>query len=160
VVGKSSDTRWTETINYLNARFPADHLGDHINSLVPQHARKDISKELSLGWRSDGQDDPNYQAKSDARHALRGLLLCQRVYYSDQFWAQQSEAGEGKQMEPFTGLLRPGWKERSFAQWRGAAEANLLAGIGMFVPRPGATRADFRPLHTQALRTTRRCRAT
>ncbi|MGC8469439.1 MAG: hypothetical protein ACP5NI_05975 [Acetobacteraceae bacterium] len=141
--GKDSDTRWQDTIRYLNNNFPPHRLGDHIERVVPQNRRSEISKELSLGSRPDGKDDPQYGNNTQKRHALRALLLCQRVYYSDQFWAKQSEAGPGLNVIPLPGLLAPNWKTQSLGFWGTKSEQQIQDGIAMFVPRNGATRQDL-----------------
>lgn len=123
-------TRWTDTINYLNKRFPTDRLGDHINGLVPATSQQAISKELSLGtFTARGSDDK--------RHAMRSLLLCQRVYYSD-LWAKRT--WDLATIVPDTYSLKPNWKTESLTFWGGKSELVILEGIKMFVPVPGATR--------------------
>jgi hypothetical protein len=142
--GKDWTTRWDETINYLNANFPCpgltDRLGADIERLVPALTRKTISKELSIGYRSDGEDDPGYVAMTSKRHALRGLFLCQRVYYSE-LWAKRSNF-EGTAVAPYS-LLSPNWRTESMQYWGGKGEAEIRAGIAMFAPVAGATRSDL-----------------
>jgi hypothetical protein len=142
--GKDWTARWDETINYLNLNFPCagltDRLGAHIESIVPAISRKAISKELSIGYRSDGEDDPGYAAMTNKRQALRGLFLCQRVYYSD-LWAKRSNF-EGTAVAPST-LLKPTWRTESMQYWSGKGEQDIKAGIAMFAPVPGATRDDL-----------------
>ena len=77
---KDWQTRWNETITYLNDTFRGVGIGDHINGIVPQNQRKTLFRQISLGKRSDGEDDPEYAQVTAQRKALRGLLLCQRVY--------------------------------------------------------------------------------
>jgi hypothetical protein len=141
--GKQWATRWSDTITYLNTRFPVDRLGDHIETVVPLGMRKAISGDLSLGWRWDGEDDPGFVVTSDQRQALRALLLCQRVYYAGDLWARQSEAGPGLHVVPLPGLLDAKWKTHSLAHWKVKSEVQILAGIAMFVPVAGATRQDL-----------------
>ena len=87
--GKDWDTRWRETINYLNAVTTTGQVGAQIEQLTPgESKRKALSKELSLGSRPDGEDDPGFDANTEKRHALRALLLCQRFYYGADTWAQ------------------------------------------------------------------------
>lgn len=135
--------RWDDTIAYLNTNFPADRLGDHIDQLVPENKKKGIAGQLSLGRRDDGKDDPQYAGNTSQRKALRGLLLCQRVYYSE-LWAKQSEAGPGLHVIPLPGLLQANWKVDSLAHWSIKSEVQILSGIGMFVTVPGATRDDLK----------------
>lgn len=140
--GKNWKERWDATIAYLNANFPAERLGDHIETVVPDNLRKPISGQLSLGKRGDGEDDPEYADNTNQRKALRALLLCQRVYYSE-LWARQSEAGPGLHVVPLPGLLQARWKTDSLAFWGRKSEAQILSGIAMFVAVPGATRNDL-----------------
>jgi len=135
--GKDWDTRWKDTIAYLNRPFLSHRLGDHIKTMViSQPARQDISKELSLGSRPDGKDDPAYGANTDQRHALRALLLCQRVYFSD-LWAR-----EGPDITPAHALLG-NWKTDSLQHWKNRSEAQIQEGIKMFAPVSGAKRKNL-----------------
>lgn len=140
--GKNWQTRWDDTIDYLNQCFRGVGLGDHIETVVPLNQRKAISGQISLGGRSDGEDDPGYADNTSQRKALRALLLCQRVYYSGDLWAKQSESGEGLHVIPLTGLLEAKWKADSLAHWKHKSEAQIKRGIAMFVVDPGAARAD------------------
>jgi hypothetical protein len=137
---KEAATRWTDTINYLNNKFPASRLGDHIESIVPGGRRDALAGELHLGVRFDSMPT---EANKNKRHALRGLLLCQRVYYSDEFWAKQSEAGQGLNVIPLPGLLGGNWKSLSLNFWGGKTEQQVLSGIEMFVTVNTATRGDL-----------------
>jgi hypothetical protein len=142
--GKNWDTRWNDTINYLNINFPCagltDRLGAHIEKTVPAGLRKGISAQLSLGKRSDGDDDPNYAGNTNQRHALRGLLLCQRVYFST-LWAKRSN--NWTEYNPDTQALKPDNKTRSLAHWINASEQEIKDGIGMFAPVGNADYADL-----------------
>ena len=141
--GKDWQTRWDDTIGYLNAKCATDRLGDHIESVVPLNKRKTLSGEISLGRRSDGEDDPEYAANTSQRKALRALLLCQRVYYFGDTWAKMSEAGPGLHVVPLNGLMEAGWKTESLQFWRLKSEDQILQGIKMFVPVEGASRDDL-----------------
>lgn len=138
--GKNWETRWNETIAYLNNSFRGVGLGDHIESIVPQNQRKTVSGQISLGMRSDGEDDPKYATGTSQRQALRGLLLCQCVYYSGKFWAKQSEAGPGLNVIALPGLLDASWKTESLAHWDIKSEAQIKRGVAMFVVDSAATR--------------------
>jgi hypothetical protein len=144
--GKDSQIRWDETIAYLNHHFPcvglAHRLGEHIETVVIQGLRAEISKELSFGFRGDGKDDAGYDTKTNKRHALRGLLLCQRVYYSD-MWAKQSSEGPGIRMEKFDHGLPANWKTTSLTFWSGKTELEIRQGIAMFAPVNGASYGDL-----------------
>lgn len=88
-MNKDQLTRWNDTIGYLNTKFPlaVPKIGDHINTIVGVALRATISQQLALG--STNGVHPNTNANKNARHALRALLLCQRVYFSD-LWAKQN----------------------------------------------------------------------
>jgi hypothetical protein len=144
-MSKDWDTRWGETIKYLDAATTSGRVGTHIQSIITNpDKRKEISKELSLGWRSDGEDDPGFDAKTDKRHALRALLLCQRVYYGDDTWAKCSEAignMETVDVKPVKDLI-PKWKTASLSFWKTKSEADIREGIKMFEIVPGATAVE------------------
>jgi hypothetical protein len=144
--GKSSGSRWEQTIAYLNQHFPChdlhEPLGDHIESIVPAGpTRVALSKELSLGSRPDGKDDPHYTDNTDRRHAMRGLLLCQRVYFS-KLWAKKTWS-LGEDPIPDEWCLDAIWKAKSLNHWGHQNEAAIREGIAMFAPIPNATRADL-----------------
>jgi hypothetical protein len=136
MTGKYWETRWKATIAYLDGPFLSARLGTHIKSIVPHKLRQDISLELSLGSRPDGADDPAYADNTDQRHALRALLLCQRVYYSA-LWAR-----EGPNTIP-ANALKADWKAKSLRYWANRSEAEIQDGIKMFAPVPGAKRSDL-----------------
>ena len=146
-MGKDWDTRWDETVKYLDGVTTTGQVGTHINSIVTTGLKqKEISKQLSLGWRSDGEDDPGFDAKTDKRHALRALLLCQRVYYSADTWAKASDPhgdSETVGMHPEEDLPQD-WKRDSLNYWRTKTEAQIQDGIRMFEIVPGATAADIK----------------
>src|SRR5260370_24092358 len=85
---KSGATRWKDTITYLNTRFPT--LGTHIDTLVPNGAiRYQIAEELSLEFKGGQRYVGPHLSSANKRNALRGLLLCQRVYFST-IWAKHT----------------------------------------------------------------------
>lgn len=138
-MGKDPKVRWDATIKYLNDHF--DHLGDHINGVVKDDkTRKAISEELSLGDRKDKSSDKTYAANTNQRHALRGLFLCQRVYYSPLWAGRTWDLKTFKQDE--VSLVKD-WKTKSLAFWKAKNEHDVLEGIGMFMPKKGATAADL-----------------
>jgi len=124
------ETQWTETINYLNLKFPNDRLGDHVAG-VAAIGRATITEDISLGRLGAGTEDK--------RHALRGLLLCQRVYFST-LWARFAWNGAPKVDEWSLDL---DWKEKSLGHWANKNEREILAGLAMFVPVQGLTPADL-----------------
>ena len=144
--GKDWDKRWNETVNYLDGVTTTGLVGTHIGTIITTDTkRKEISKELSLGWRSDGEDDPGFAASTNQRHALRALLMCQRVYYGADTWAKCSVAfgnTETVGMQPQDDLGAK-WKDRSLTYWRTKSEIEIQDGIKMFEIVPGARPAQF-----------------
>jgi len=142
---KDWETRWRETINYLNAVTTTGRVGAQIEHLVPEASkRKAISKELSLGSRTDGEDDPGFAANTSKRHALRALLLCQRFYYGQDTWAQCSEPignSETVGVKPVNNL-DDDWKVISLSHWTTKTETDIHDGIKMFDIVPGARAID------------------
>ena len=142
---KDWETRWTETINYLDDVTKTGLVGTHVQSLVANESkRQEISKQLSLGSRDDGEDDPAFAANTDKRHALRALLMCQRVYYAEDTWARTSEQfgnTETIDLVPF-GVLQENWKAASLAFWSNKSETEIHNGIKMFEVLPGARPID------------------
>lgn len=131
--GKHWKTRWDDTIKYLNDKTSVDHLGDHINGIVPLAAtRKTISGELSLGRRGAGT--------LNKRHALRGLFLCQRVYYSN-LWAKRTWSLTERRVD--STALHPNWKMLSLNHWGIRSETDILDGIAMFMPVARASLQDL-----------------
>lgn len=128
-------TQWDETITYLNTKFPIDRLGDHIESVVTSaQDRKDVTDDMSLGTQGPGT--------ADKRHALRGLLLCQRVYYSS-LWAKASWDLVTVKRVPDTWSLPGNWKIQSMNHWARKGERDILGGISIFVPKQGVTCDDL-----------------
>jgi hypothetical protein len=136
---KDATTRWTDTISYLNNKFPnaAPKIGDHINTIVTGGLRTTISNQLALG--STRGVHKNTTANRNVRHALRGLLLCQRVYFSN-LWAKSTFVGGATY--PDATLLDANWKTLSLNHWGMRDEASILSAIGMFATVQGATAQD------------------
>ncbi|HET7929829.1 MAG TPA: hypothetical protein VFL63_00345 [Rhodanobacteraceae bacterium] len=136
-MNKSNAARWTETINYLNTAFPnaVPKIGDHINTIVTL-TQDAISKEIALG--STPGVHKNTTANKPARNALRALLLCQRVYFSD-LWAKMSMVGGATAHASY---LPTNWKALSLGHWGMQTEASIREGIGMFATVAGATADD------------------
>lgn len=133
-MNKTAAARWTEMIGYLNTHFAHDtpRLGDHINTIVIGAARDTISNEIALG--STAGVHKNTDANKPARNALRALLLCQRVYFSE-LWARRTFVGGATALSSF---LAPDWKARSLAHWGMKDERSIRSGIAMFATVPGA----------------------
>jgi hypothetical protein len=139
-MGKDAMDRWNQTIDYIKDNVSAE-LAKHINTVVTaDKVKKEISAELSLGDRKDKKSDKTYDANTKQRHALRGLFMCQRVYYSP-LWA-----GRTMDLKTFgkdTFSLPKDWKAQSQAHWQKKTEKEILDGIRMFVTKDGAKAADL-----------------
>ncbi len=143
--GKDWQSRWNDTIAYLNTAASTRRLGDEIEAVVTnQDKRKSISKELSLGSRPDGEDDAGYAGNTDQRHALRALLMCQRVYFGGDTWARVSEAYGANPgvVQDDSGLVL-NWKTHSLNHWRTKSKAQIHQGIRMFEIVDGVTGDDL-----------------
>jgi hypothetical protein len=139
-MAKDPKVRWDATIKYLDEHF-AD-LGDHVNTVVQdEKTRLAISRELSLEAREAKLIDRKNNNK-DQRHALRSLLLCQRVYYSD-LWAHRTTGMGDAAKLVSKHFLGEEWKKQSLEFWSKKSEADIQKGIGMFVPNPDATEAEL-----------------
>lgn len=139
---KTAADRWTEMTTYLNTAFPAaagSLIGNHINTLVVGGMRDTISNQLSLG--STAGVHKNTKANKPARNALRALLLCQRVYFSD-LWAKWTMLGDDLNTATTPcNYLPANWKAQSLTRWGTQSEASIRSAIGMFATAPGATAA-------------------
>lgn len=142
-MAKTSATRWSDTITYLNTKFPLARplLGEHIESLVPAGATRDgIAQELSLEFKGGQRNTfPAHLSSKDKRHALRALLLCQRVYFST-IWAKRTS--NRTEYNPDAFALAGNWKTLSINHWGFKTEQQVLSGIGMFAVVPSATARD------------------
>lgn len=138
-MNKDQLTRWNDTIGYLNTKFPlaVPKIGDHINTIVGVALRATISQQLALG--STNGVHPNTNANKNARHALRALLLCQRVYFSD-LWAKQNFVGQ--QVAVALSSLDANWKALSLNTWGMRSEQSICDAIAMFAILPNATAQD------------------
>jgi hypothetical protein len=131
--------RWNDTINYLNQYFPHfPGLGDHINGIVTLATMRDaISNEISLNALGPLQQMIGGEEK---RRALRGLLLCQRVYYSN-LWAGGVFVGSPNIVPD--NFLAGNWKTASLNHWGMKNETQIRDGIALFMPLPHPTRQDL-----------------
>lgn len=138
-MSKADADRWNETIKYLNDSFPDSGLGTHIEMLVLENKRGAVSREISLGTLFDFKLGRSEAEKKRTRHALRGLLLCQRVYFSEFFCTSETSVNSG-QYSP-TSHLPSNWKEASLAYWKNKLEVQIKRGIAMFVVNKDASAA-------------------
>jgi hypothetical protein len=68
--------------------------------------------------------NPQYKINTQQRHALRALLLCQRVYFYDS-WAQFAN-------KPYD-FLPPNRKSVSLNYWDQKTEVQIIEGIQAFI---------------------------
>jgi hypothetical protein len=141
-MGKEWGKRWTETVNYLDTVCPVGLVGTHINGIVADAAKREaISNEiLSLGWTWKVEPADS----EDKRQAMRGLLLCQRVYYAEDTYAHESE-GIGCQLtvdiQPCNFWYRDS-RQKSVDFWRWKTVNQIENGIRMFQVVPTARAID------------------
>lgn len=135
-MAKDSIVRWDDTIAYLNNKTPFDNLGDHINTVVPNGgARAGISDEISVDAGAK-----SILSSKEKRRALRGLLLCQRVYYSN-LWSKKTWSLGNYVKNDYS--LPLNWKTDSLNYWKNKSEQEIIDGILMFVPVQNANRQDL-----------------
>jgi hypothetical protein len=135
---KTAAARWTEITEYLNKNFDHDNpkIGDHINKIVTDKKVRDkLSDEVALGSTKGVHD--NTKENKPARNALRALLLCQRVYFSE-LWAKRTFVGGETKLSTF---LPNDWKAKSLAHWGKKTEAEILSAIAMFATVKGVNAA-------------------
>jgi hypothetical protein len=138
-MNKDDVKRWADTIDYLNDSFPqaAPRIGDHINTIILGARQVETSKLLALGSMKGVHKNTN--ANKNSRHALRGLLLCQRTYFSAD-WAKSNFVGQPAAV--YLTALDPNWKTTSINTWGMRSEAQILDAISMFAINPNASAAD------------------
>lgn len=119
-MGKTGQSRIDDVTAYLT-RKGMPRLARHLNAKL---ARLDLMKRGQIG------EDLSLDTKdgtTDQRQALRSLLLCQRVYFSDMTY------------KPFIGgvrtarsMLPQDWKAQSLAHWGDRPEAEIIEAIEVF----------------------------
>lgn len=117
---KTGRQRFDETINYLTKISPG--LAQHISSLAGADD-DNIGEELSLG-----KYLLHTHAAEQKRHAMRALLLCQRVYLSD-IWPKYF--GGPAVLQPINSLPAD-WKSISLRNWDSQSEPQIQEGIKAF----------------------------
>ena len=127
-MAKTAQQRLDETLTYIRTHVGPD-LASQIAMLVGGRAAL-IGDELHLGARWDGLASAAVTAAhTQQRHALRALLLCQRVYYSD-LWPCLIGTVAARTAYNW---LPADWKETSCQFWAGQTEAQIREGLRMFV---------------------------
>ena len=123
---KTGDDRFGDSVAYIRTHIHPN-LADHLTRTVGAQ-QDNIGEELSLGTRWDvftKDRDP----KTQQRRALRSLILCQRVYYSN-LWPCLM----GTTAAPTAhNWLAPNWKKVSTDFWGPKSEAEIREGIRMFI---------------------------
>ena len=124
---KTGRTRLEEGLAYLRDTGWGAGLANEVAALVG-HNQEDVGNALSLGSRWDiGLS----QTVSQKRRALRALLLCQRVYFSD-LWP--TLAGTPARRQTFNWLGDGAdWKTDSLSHWHRKTEQQICEGIQAFV---------------------------
>lgn len=120
---KNKETRFNEVINYvknINEEGLAEQLTTILGGITTQNRDKIIG-ELSLGSRE--KNEKQYSENTIKRNALRALLLCQRVFFSD-LWMTFNGT-------PYT-YLENRWKDKSIAFWSNKTEKIIEDAIRIF----------------------------
>jgi hypothetical protein len=149
---KTGKSRFDDTVEYIRSIGRQD-LADHLVAIVTGGGSpSQIGQELTLGDRSADEDDAPRDAETTRRRrALRALLLCQRVYFSE-LWAQLIEMGGTRRPRSF---LETNWKATSLAHWRTRSTDDIINGIATFCVTQNdasavAKAAEAGPLDRQA----------
>ncbi len=124
---KTGQSRIDDATAYIYTQV-SQELANHVSMTVRAGNVTVIGKELSLGARNDGADDPTYGANTQQRQALRALLLCQRVYFSDLWWQDTYANGT----TAANNTLSVNWKAQSLHHWRNMQEFQIKEGIRVF----------------------------
>ncbi len=120
---KSKITRLTETLEYIET-VDAE-LAQGLYQLLQSSAEsekvmKQVGGAISLSGQTPRGGDTDGNNSETQRDALRGLLLCQRVYLTD-LWS------------PRMGREVPGeWPQDAFTHWRFRSEAQIREGLLMY----------------------------
>ena len=146
---KSGQSRIDDAVAYI-FQMGRQELAHHLLATALTGDASAIGKELSLGSRADGTDDPQYGSNTSKRQALRALLLCQRVYFSE-LWAQAILSGGVRQSASFLPL---DWKQQSLTHWGPLTEQQIIQGILCFCATEStanrlADAADAAPMGNQ-----------
>lgn len=133
---KSGQNRIDDAVNYIHGLGKSE-LANHLATTVRTGNASAIGKELSLGSRPDGDDAPNYTANTNRRNALRALLLCQRVYFSNLWWTFSAVGGAQSKIN----MLPANWKAISLLHWGLRNEQEIVEGILTFSVTTGSLEA-------------------
>lgn len=127
-MSKNSRVRINDSIVYLRERIGAS-FAQKIQILVTGR-EETIGAELSLGTRWDCFSSQETQdSNTQKRRALRALLLCQRVYYSE-LWP--TLFGLRSERTALNYLLN-NWNQQSVHFWGNKSELEIRKGIYMYI---------------------------
>lgn len=127
-MAKTNQERINDSLTYIRNHFGASFAND-IRGLVTGREAI-IGPELSLGTRWDGlSSQGNKDGNTQKRHALRALLLCQRVYYSD-LWPCLMGVVSARAA---VNWLPNNWNQQSIQFWGNRSELQIREGIRMYV---------------------------
>ncbi len=128
---KSGTDRVNDAVNYIFGMGKAE-LATHVRTVAAMGNLNGIGNDLSLGARTDNPNQPQYAQNTIKRQALRALLLCQRVYFSD-LWAQNIMMGGV--VVPHNYLANMGnWKAQSVNHWQNQPTQQIEEAILSFCP--------------------------
>lgn len=124
-MAKTGIERFNDCIDYIRVNISAG-LAAHLTQTTGGAAGR-VGDELSIGTRWDVFSS-NRGPLTEKRRALRSLLLCQRVYFSD-LWPSMI----GMPATPTAlNYLPPNWSTHSINFWKAKSEAEICDGIRMF----------------------------
>ena len=133
---KTGAQRFEDSLEYIST-YVDQGLAQDIRQIlvsaaedVERNLESEIGDDLSLS----GTYAKLYAWTKNKRHAIRALLLCQRVYFS-KLWARLNNMdGTSSAYD-----LRPeGMTKTSITYWKGKTELEIRQGIELFVTKPEA----------------------
>jgi len=129
-MAKTGIGRFNDCIDYIRVNI-GPGLAAHLFQTAGGVAGR-IGDDLSIGKRWDVFSS-NRGPLTEKRRALRSLLLCQRVYFSD-LWPSML----GMPAAPTAyNWLGPDWSTHSINFWKAKSEAEICEGIRMFTATSG-----------------------
>jgi len=125
---KAAQDRINDTLDYIRNNVSAG-LALEMNGLIGANAGP-ISEEISLGARFTAlQSAATTATETQQRRALRALMLCQRIYFSD-LWPCLI----GVMAAPVAiNRLPTNWAEQSRSFWENRSEGDIRAALQMYI---------------------------
>lgn len=125
---KTAQERINDTLDYIRQQV-SPGLALEMNGLIGANAGP-ISEEISLGARFTAlQSATTTTTETQQRRALRALMLCQRIYFSD-LWPCLT----GIMATPTAiNRLPTNWAEQSRSFWENKSEAEIRSALQMYV---------------------------